>query len=138
MTQQHDPQIQPAPCYAMIIAPHPDDAEFGIAGTVARWTDEGKDVVYVICTNGNKGSDDPEMHPSMLAEIRETEQLAAAAVLGVKEVVFLREEDQSLEDTPEFRKALVRLIRKYKPEFVASTDPYRRYLWHRDHRIAGR
>jgi LmbE family N-acetylglucosaminyl deacetylase len=122
----------------MIIAPHPDDAEFGIAGTVARWTDEGKDVVYVICTNGNKGSDDPEMHPSMLAEIRETEQLAAAAVLGVKEVVFLREEDQSLEDTPEFRKALVRLIRKYKPEFVASTDPYRRYLWHRDHRIAGR
>ncbi len=121
----------------MVISPHPDDSEFGIAGTVAKWTSEGKDVVYVICTNGNKGSSDPAMRPSRLAEIRQTEQLAAAAVLGVRETLFLREEDQSLEDTPEFRKALVRLIRKYRPLIVASTDPYRRYMWHRDHRVTG-
>lgn len=121
----------------MIISAHPDDSEFGIAGTVSKWTREGKEIVYVICTNGNKGSSDPDMRPSRLAEIREREQLAAAKVLGIRETVFMREEDQSLEDTPEFRKSLVYLIRKYRPEIVASTDPYRRYMWHRDHRIAG-
>jgi LmbE family N-acetylglucosaminyl deacetylase len=124
-------------CYAMIIAPHPDDAEFGIAGTVAKWTHEGKTVIYIICTNGNKGTDDPEILPAMLSEIREQEQLAAAKVLGVDEVVFLRHEDQALEDTAEFRKEIVRLIRTYRPEIVASSDPYRRYIWHRDHRITG-
>ena len=123
--------------YGMVIAAHPDDAEFGIAGTIVKWTRQGKDVVYVICTSGNKGSDDPEMTSEKLAEIREQEQLAAARVVGVHEVVFLRHDDQSLEDTPEFRKEIVRVIRTYKPELVASSDPYRRYIWHRDHRILG-
>ena len=120
-----------------MVTPHPDDAEFGIAGTVARWVREGKRVVYVVCTNGDKGSNNPRMKPEQLARIREREQLAAAKVLGVTEVVFLRHPDQGLEDTPEFRKQLVRLIRMYRPEVVATTDPYHRYLWHRDHRIAG-
>jgi LmbE family N-acetylglucosaminyl deacetylase len=124
-------------CYALIITPHPDDAEFGIAGTVVKWVREGKEVVYAVCTNGNKGSSDPNMKPEKLAEIRMQEQQAAAKVLGVKEVVFLHLEDQSLEDTPEFRKQIVRLIRMYRPEVVASSDPYRRYIWHRDHRITG-
>ncbi len=124
-------------CYAMAIAAHPDDAEFGIAGTVAKWTSEGKEVVYVICTNGNKGTDDPEMLPGRLAEIREQEQMAAAKMLHVRDVVFLRHDDQALEDTPEFRKEIVRVIRTYRPELVASCDPYRRYIWHRDHRIIG-
>ena len=124
-------------CYAMAIAAHPDDAEFGIAGTVAKWTSEGKEVVYVICTNGNKGTDDPEMLPERLAKIREQEQMAAAKMLGVRDVVFLRHDDQALEDTPEFRKEIVRVIRTYRPELVASCDPYRRYIWHRDHRIIG-
>ena len=123
--------------YAMVIAPHADDAEYGIAGTVTKWTREGKEVIYVVCTNGNKGSNDPRMKPEKLAEIREQEQLAAARLLGVKEVIFLRHEDQALEDTPEFRKEIVRLIRKYRPEIVATSDPYRRYIWHRDHRITG-
>ena len=121
----------------MVITPHPDDAEFGVAGTVCRWTGEGKDVVYVVCTNGDKGTADPHTKPDQLARIREQEQLAAARLLGVREVVFMRHSDQSLEDTPEFRKELVRLIRTYKPETVATADPYRRYIWHRDHRITG-
>ncbi len=128
--------MQPA-YYAMIIAPHPDDPEFGIAGSVANWISQGKEVVYIICTNGNKGTEDPEMQPEQLTDIRKREQLDAAETLGVKEVVFLGHDDQSLEDTAEFRKELVRVIRTYKPELVAAPDPYRRYIWHRDHRITG-
>ncbi|MBM3173366.1 MAG: PIG-L family deacetylase [Chloroflexi bacterium] len=124
-------------CYALVITPHPDDDEYGIAGTVAKWVREGKEVVYAVCTNGNKGTPDPNMKPEKLAEIRQQEQQAAARVLGVKEVVFLHLEDQALEDTPEFRKQIVRLIRTYKPEVMATSDPYRRYIWHRDHRITG-
>ena len=122
---------------AMIIAPHPDDPEFGIGGTVARWIREGRRVIYIILTNGNKGSDDPEITPARLAEIRATEQKEAARMLGVSEVVFLDHDDQSLEDTPDFRKEIVRVIRTYKPHTVAAPDPYRKYVWHRDHRIAG-
>jgi len=125
------------PAYALVVTPHPDDAEFGIAGTVARWVKEGKDVVYVVCTNGDKGTSDINMKPEKLVKIREREQLDAARVLGVREVVFLRHPDQGLEDTAEFRKQIVRLIRMYRPDIVATTDPYLRYIWHRDHRIAG-
>ncbi len=122
----------------MVVTPHPDDAEFGVAGTVVRWTREGKDVIYVVCTNGDKGTSDINMDPQELARIREQEQLAAAKLLGVREVIFLRYPDQALEDTPEFRKKIVRLIRMYKPETVVTAAPYRRYIWHRDHRIASR
>ncbi len=122
----------------MVVTPHPDDAEFGVAGTVARWTSEGTDVIYVVCTNGDKGTSDTNMKPDELARIREQEQLAAAKLLGVKEVIFLRHPDQTLEDTPEFRKKIVRLIRMYRPETVVTTAPYRRYIWHRDHRITSR
>lgn len=125
------------PAQVMVITPHPDDAEFGVAGTVARWTGEGKDVIYVVCTNGDKGTSDTNMKSDELARIREQEQLAAAKLLGVREVIFLRYPDQSLEDTPEFRKQIVRLIRMYQPEIVVTADPYRRYIGHRDHRIAG-
>ncbi len=121
----------------MVVTPHPDDAEFGVAGTVVHWTREGKRVVYVVCTNGDKGTRDINMKPEELARIREEEQLAAAKLLGVSEVIFLRHPDQSLEDTPEFRKEIVRQIRTFRPEIVVSADPYRRYIWHRDHRITG-
>ena len=123
--------------HVMVITPHPDDAEFGVAGTVARWVKEGKEVIYVVCTNGDKGTGDIDVRPEELAIIREQEQLAAAKVLGVREIIFLRHVDQSLEDTPEFRKEIVRLIRMYRPEIVVTADPYRRYVWHRDHRITG-
>ncbi len=125
------------PADVVVITPHPDDAEFGVAGTVARWTKKGKQVVYVVCTNGNKGTSDPNMKPEHLAAIRQGEQRAAAEILGVREVVFLENQDQGLEDTPEFRKQIVRMIRRYRPETIVTADPYRRYIWHRDHRIAG-
>jgi LmbE family N-acetylglucosaminyl deacetylase len=124
--------------YMMAFAPHPLDPEMGIGGTVARMTREGKDVVYVMCTNGDKGSSDPNMKPEELAKIREREQLEAAKLLGVKEVIFLRHPDLGLEDTPEFRKEILRLILEYHPEIVATCDPYQRYLSNRDHRVLGR
>jgi LmbE family N-acetylglucosaminyl deacetylase len=121
----------------MVISPHPDDAEYGVAGTIPRWIKEGKEVVYVVCTSGDKGTGDINVNPQELAETREEEQRAAAKLLGVREVIFLRYADQCLEDTPEFRKEFVRLIRRYRPETVVTADPYRRYIWHRDHRITG-
>jgi LmbE family N-acetylglucosaminyl deacetylase len=124
--------------YLMAFSPHPADTEFGIGGTVAHMTREGKNVVYVVCTNGDKGSSDPNMKPEELARIREREQLAAARLLGVQEVIFLRHPDLSLEDTPEFRKEILRLILGYRPEVVATCDPYQRYLSNRDHRVLGR
>jgi LmbE family N-acetylglucosaminyl deacetylase len=123
--------------YMMVVTPHPDDAEFGVAGTVLRLTREGKKVVYVVCTNGDKGTDDINMKPEELVKIRQKEQLAAAKLLGVSKVEFMGYPDQGLEDTHEFRKELVRLIRKYRPDVVVTADPYRKYMWHRDHRIAG-
>jgi LmbE family N-acetylglucosaminyl deacetylase len=121
----------------LIVAAHPDDAEFGAAGSVARWTQDGKTGVYVLCTNGEKGTSDRNVSPELLAEIRREEQLAAAKLLGIREAIFLRYPDQGLEDTAEFRKEIVRVIRKYRPTIVVTSDPYLRYLWHRDHRITG-
>lgn len=122
----------------LVIAPHPDDVEFGAAGTVATMTQQGKQVVYIICTNGDKGTSDRSVKPADLAKLREEEQKAAAAVLGVREVVFLGYSDQGLEDTPEFRRQLVSLIRTYKPKTVITVDPHQHYFWwHRDHRICG-
>ncbi|KPJ77329.1 MAG: hypothetical protein AMJ54_08500 [Deltaproteobacteria bacterium SG8_13] len=122
---------------ALVIAAHPDDAEFGVAGTVARWTQTGRKVAYVVCTSGDKGTSDRSLASEQLVKIREKEQLEAARLLGVERVEFLRYPDQSLEDTPEFRKEIVRQIRIFRPEIVATSDPYRRYIWHRDHRIVG-
>jgi len=121
----------------MVVTPHPDDAEYGVAGTVVRWVSQGKEIVYVVCTNGDKGTNDARVKPEDLAKTREDEQIAAANLLGVREVIFLRHPDQGLEDTPEFRKEIVRLIRMYRPETVVTADPYRRYIWHRDHRMTG-
>jgi len=123
--------------YLLVISPHPDDCEFGVAGTAARLSREGKNVVYVICTNGDKGSVDMSLTSEKLVKVREKEELAAAKILGVKEVVFLGWPDQGLEDCDGFRRDLVRVIRRFKPYAVATCDPYRKYMNHRDHRIAG-
>ena len=125
------------PVQVMVITAHPDDAEFGAAGTIYRWVGEGKSIVYIVCSSGEKGTSDPNIKPGEMAKIREQEQLAATKFLGVREVVFLRYPDQGFEDTPEFRKDIVRQIRRYRPETVVTVDPYRRYIWHRDHRIIG-
>ncbi len=122
----------------LVVTPHPDDAEGGAGGTIARWTREGKKVVLVVCTNGDKGTSDRSISPATLAKTREREQLAAAETLGIAEVVFLRFPDQNLEDCREFRMALVRQIRRHKPDLVVTIDPNRPYIRHRDHYMTGR
>lgn len=129
--------MTPSKADVLVIMPHPDDSEFGCAGTVARWTKEGKSVVYVILTKGDKGSGDRSMIPAKLSKVRQVEQCAAARVLGVREVVYLGYPDQGLEDSPELRKDVVRQIRLYRSDTIVTVDPYRRYIWHRDHRICG-
>jgi LmbE family N-acetylglucosaminyl deacetylase len=125
----------------LVIVAHPDDAEFGCSGSVARWGGEGCEVFYCIVTNGDKGSDDPAMTPGRLAAIRETEQRAAARALGVKDVIFLGYPDGELEDTREARRDVVRVIRRFRPERVVTQNPFpslNPYAGHRDHRHAGR
>ena len=123
--------------YLLVVSPHPDDCEFGISGTAAKLAKEGKQTVYIICTNGDKGTSDRTLTPEKLAKIREKEELAAAKIIGVKEVVFLKYPDQQLEDCNEFRMDLCRQIRRFRPQVVATTDPNRKYVWHRDHRMCG-
>jgi len=130
-----------APQKAMVIVAHPDDIEFACAGTVARWVKEGTEVSYVLCTSGDVGIAEPGMTKAKAAEIRESEQLAAADAVGVKEVIFLREPDGMLENTMRLRKRLVREIRRFKPEVVITGDPtvvWARsdYINHPDHRAA--
>ena len=122
----------------LVVTPHPDDAEGGCGGTIARWAARGSKVTLVVCTNGDKGTSNLEVAPQELARIREEEQLKAAEVLGVQHVAFLRFPDQGLEDTHEFRERLVREIRTHRPEIVFTIDPNRPYMTHRDHRMTGR
>ncbi len=123
----------------MVVTPHPDDAEGGCGATMAKWVKEaGTQVVVVMCTNGDKGTSDREMSPVELAAIREREQLAASAVLGVQDVEFLRYPDGTLENDREFVGKVVREIRRYRPDIVFCIDPYRSVSHtHRDHRISG-
>ncbi len=121
----------------MVIAAHPDDPEFGCAGTVLKWAQAGRQITYVLLTSGDKGSHDPELHPGRLAARREGEQRAAAAELGVQEVVFLRHPDGILENTLELRRELASLVRQRRPHIVVTIDPWRHYQLHPDHRAAG-
>ena len=128
----------PTPSSVLVVTPHPDDFEFGCAGIVAKWIKEGAKAVLVVATNGDKGTDDPEMTSEKLAAIRREEQLEAGRVLGLSEVVFLDYPDGGLEDTTEFRGKLVRNLRIHKPDAVFTTYPLRRSFYlHRDHRMAG-
>ncbi len=122
----------------LVVTPHPDDAEFWCGGSVARWIQDGAHVRVVLCTDGSKGSTDPNMTSQELGPIREAEQAKAAEELGVQELVMLHHEDGTLEDTEEFRREMVRQIRQVRPDVVICPEPYRKNLaWHRDHRITG-
>ena len=128
---------------AMIVVAHADDAEFGCSGTVARWCAEGVEVVYVLCTDGSKGSSDPKMTSKRLAQIRRKEQLAAGKVLGLKEVVFLDHPDSYLQPTLELRRGITREIRRHKPDALICQYPMRNLdngdwrIGHPDHIAAG-
>jgi LmbE family N-acetylglucosaminyl deacetylase len=121
----------------MVIGAHPDDPEFGCAGTVVKWSRAGKTITYVLLTSGDKGSHDPELHPGRLAGLREEEQQAAARELGVEQVIFLRYPDGVLENTLELRRRLCSIIRQHRPHILFTIDPWRRYQLHPDHRAAG-
>jgi LmbE family N-acetylglucosaminyl deacetylase len=126
----------------MVVVAHPDDAEWGCAGTVAKWCAEGWEVVYVLCTDGSKGSEDPEMTSGRLVEIRKQEQLNAGKVLGLKDIVFLGYEDSMLEPTLELRRDIAREIRRHRPDVLICMNPVRSvdgegYLGHPDHFASG-
>lgn len=126
----------------MAIIAHADDAEFGFAGTIAKWAREGKEITYVVVTNGNKGASDLVMTQERLAAVREQEQRAACAVLGVRDVLFLGYPDGELEPTMQLRRDLTRVIRRHRPDIALVPDPTTWYLGnsyinHPDHRAVG-
>jgi LmbE family N-acetylglucosaminyl deacetylase len=123
--------------HVMVIAAHPDDPEFGCAGTILKWSQAGKKVSYLLLTSGDKGSHDPDLRPGRLAAMREGEQRAAAQELGVEQVIFLRYPDGLLENTLELRRLLSSMIRGHQPDIVMTIDPWRHYQLHPDHRAAG-
>jgi LmbE family N-acetylglucosaminyl deacetylase len=127
---------------ALVIVAHPDDAEFMVAGTVARWTRGGARVVFLLVTDGDKGSSDPNLGGEELASIRRAEQQAAARVLGVEQVEFLHYEDGMVEPSLALRRDIARVIRKHRPQVCMCQDPSRfyggrGYINHPDHRAVG-
>lgn len=126
----------------MVVTAHPDDADFGCSASVAKFSREGWDVVYVICTDGSKGTEDRNIKPKELSKMRYDEQKNSGKVLGLKDVVFLNYPDGYLEPSLDVRKDISRQIRIWKPEILITTNPTRdlnnsTYLGHPDHFAAG-
>ena len=130
--------IDGVPDTVMAIGAHPDDVELGAGGTLARWSQLGAVVTVVVCTDGGAGSPHPGMAPKAVTECRRKEQKAAADDLGVRHLVMLGNADGGLQDSNDFRGALVELVREHRPEVVLTHDPHARNRFiHRDHRITG-
>ncbi len=126
----------------MAIAAHPDDIEFSAAGAIAKWILNGSTASYILCTSGEVGIAENGVTLEKARSIREQESLKAAKIIGVDEVIFLREPDGLLEANLQLRKKLVREIRRFKPELVICTDPTVYFTKHNtinhpDHRAAG-
>ena len=126
----------------MVIAAHPDDAEFGPAGTAATWIDAGSVGWLVCCTSGDQGGEDPYADPLALAALREDEQRAAATIIGYAGVTFLHQPDGALANDLALREQLVREIRTFRPDAVLATDPETLFyrgggINHSDHRASG-
>ena len=137
MVQREEPYRR-----GMVVIAHTDDAEYGCSGTVAKWCAEGWEVVYVVCTDGSKGSSDPKMSSNRLVEIRQEEQRNAGKVLGLRDVVFLGYEDSMLEPSLALRRDIAREIRRYKPDVLICPNPVRQlddhgWLDNPDHFAAG-
>jgi LmbE family N-acetylglucosaminyl deacetylase len=125
----------------LVIAAHPDDADFGVAATLAKWVVQGTVARLVCCTSGDAGADDATIDPLELAQTREKEQRAAAAVVGYEGVDYLHRPDGALQNDLALREQLVRIIRQFKPDAVLSMDPTviiheRGFIQHTDHREA--
>src|SRR5829696_3716274 len=126
----------------MVIAAHPDDADFGPAATAASWIDQGSEGWLVCCTSGDAGGEDPNMDPLELGALREREQRAAAEIVGYAGVSFLHMPDGALINDLALREQLVREIRTFRPDAVLATDPSVVFhrdggINHTDHREAG-
>jgi len=126
----------------LVIVAHPDDIEFGMAGSIARWVNDGAQVTYCLVTDGSAGSNDPNTDWDELIKVRHEEQCAAAEKVGVTDVRFLGYKDGTLQPTLEVRRDLTRLVREIKPDRVLAQDPttvfFRdTYVNHPDHRAAG-
>jgi LmbE family N-acetylglucosaminyl deacetylase len=121
----------------LAVSAHPDDVEFTSGGSLARWIAEGWAVSLLVCTDGGKGSQDPTIAPAEMVSVRQTEQQAAAGVLGIAEVIFLGHPDGELAWIRELVETLVWHIRRCRPDRLVSWDPWKPYQLHPDHRAAG-
>jgi LmbE family N-acetylglucosaminyl deacetylase len=145
MTDSDTPPATPheeRPQRALVIVAHPDDADFGVAGTLARWISAGTVARMVCCTSGDAGADDATTDPLELARLREAEQRAAAEIVGYEGVDFLHRPDGALENDLALREQLVRIIRTFRPDAVVAMDPTviiheAGFVQHVDHRNAG-
>ena len=128
----------PVPARALAIGAHPDDIEFGCGGTLAKWAAQGCDIRHLVCTDGAKGSWDPDEDVARLVSTRRDEQRAAASALGgTADVIFLGWPDGELESGLRQRWEVAHWIRVIRPEVVLGHDPWKRYRLHPDHRNAG-
>jgi LmbE family N-acetylglucosaminyl deacetylase len=130
------------PGRALAIYAHPDDPDVGCAGTLAAWAAAGCEVHVLLCTDGDKGTGDPEVDPKELADRRATESAEAGALVGLTSQGFLHYPDGELVDDAVFRRALVQVVRRLRPQVVLCPDPTavffgQEYFNHRDHRITG-
>jgi len=125
----------------LVVAAHPDDVDFGSAGTVARWTDAGISVAYCIVTDGDAGGHDESVPRAEIAPMRRKEQTAAAACVGVHDLRFLGYPDGRVEATLALRRDLARVIRQVRPDRLVCPTPERNYARmppsHPDHRAVG-
>ena len=125
----------------LVVTAHPDDLDFGAAGTIAQWTARGIEVSYCICTNGDQGGEDPNVPREDMPKIRQKEQRDAGKILGVTNIEFLNHRDGWLVPTIELRKQIVREIRKTKPQRMLVQSPERNwdrlFSSHPDHMAAG-
>lgn len=136
-----DPSIT-IPERVLVIQAHPDDAEFGIGGTIAKWAANGAEIFYCSITSGDKGTKDPTISGEDLSVMREKEQIEAGKVLGLKDVIFLRYPDATLVPDMALRRDLTRAIRQVRPTALVCMDPTSRlhgdvYINHPDHIAAG-
>ena len=131
-------KVFPRPDSALVIAAHPDDAEFQCGATLAKWAAGGTTIHYLICTDGSKGTWNPDEDQQALAVTRQKEQVAAARRLGsTGSVLFLEEIDGELKSDLATRSEVAKAIRQLRPDAVLGHDPWRRYRLHPDHRHAG-
>ena len=125
----------------LVVTAHPDDCDFGAAGTIALWTAKGIKVSYCICTNGDQGGEDPNVPRDEMPKIRQREQREAGLAVGVTDITFLNYRDGWLVPTIELRKQIVREIRKTKPDRMLIQSPERNwdrlFSSHPDHMAAG-